>query len=78
MVQAVTALEPCVLPSDEVQAGGRIHRMGQTKSVMLVRCVAEGTCDEAIIKFHGKLAAGESDYQLDAAGKVPSRVVGMF
>ena len=71
-------LEPCILPSDEVQAGGRIHRVGQTKRVELVRCVAKETCDEAIVKFHAKLASGQREYQLDGQGSVPCRFLNLF
>ena len=54
----VYLLEPCLLPSDEVQAAGRISRLGQTKEISLVRLVAKNTCDEAILKMHGQLASG--------------------
>ena len=65
----VYLLEPCILPSDEIQAGGRISRLGQTKNIALVRLVAKGTCDEAIISMHAKLASGATKFTED--GKLP-------
>ena len=65
----VYLLEPCVLPSDEVQAAGRISRLGQTKAISLVRLVAKDTIDEAIIEMHQQFASGAKKFQSD--GRIP-------
>ena len=65
----VYLLEPCVLPSDEVQAAGRISRLGQTKAISLVRLVAKDTVDEAIIEMHQQFASGAKKFQSD--GRLP-------
>ena len=65
----VYLLEPCLLPSDEVQAGGRISRLGQTKKISLVRLVMKDTCDEGLIKLHAMLESGAAKYDND--GKLP-------
>jgi len=62
-------LEPCILPSDEVQAAGRISRLGQTKAISLVRLVAKDTIDEAIIEMHQQFASGAKKFQSD--GRIP-------
>jgi hypothetical protein len=58
-----------LLPSDEVQAGGRISRLGQTKKISLVRLVMKDTCDEGLIKLHAMLESGAAKYDND--GKLP-------
>ena len=68
----VYLLEPCLLPSDEVQAGGRISRLGQTKKISLVRLVAKDTVDEGIIEYHQKIASGATTLTED--GKFRSSV----
>ena len=65
----VYLLEPCLLPSDEVQAGGRISRLGQTKKISLVRLVMKDTCDEGLVKLHAMLESGAAKYDND--GKLP-------
>ena len=49
---------PCVDPGDEVQAAGRIHRLGQTRRVLLKKFIMKGTVEEAIEEFHSKLKTG--------------------
>ena len=65
----VYLLEPCLLPSDEVQAGGRISRLGQTKQISLVRLVMKDTCDEGLVKMHAMLESGAA--KLDSNGQLP-------
>ena len=72
----VYLLEPCLLPSDEVQAAGRISRVGQTKNIILCRFVAESTCDEGLIKFHKMLEDGAA--KLDSKGRLPPILLPML
>ena len=72
----VYLLEPCLLPSDEVQAAGRISRVGQTKKIILCRFVAESTCDEGLIKFHKMLEDGAA--KLDSKGRLPPILLPML
>jgi hypothetical protein len=72
----VYLLEPCLLPSDEVQAAGRISRVGQTKNIILCRFVAESTCDEGLIKFHKMLEDGAA--KLDSKGHLPPVLLPML
>ncbi|PXF41808.1 hypothetical protein BWQ96_08456 [Gracilariopsis chorda] len=44
----VVFLETLVRVADEVQAAARVHRIGQTKNVKIVRIVARNTIDEQI------------------------------
>jgi len=69
----VYLLEPCVLPSDEVQAAGRISRLGQTKAISLVRLVAKDTVDEAIIEMHQQFASGAKQFESD--GNIPAACI---
>jgi superfamily II DNA or RNA helicase len=70
----VYLLEPCILPSDEIQAGGRISRLGQTKEISLVRLVALNTCDEAIIEMHQNFATGVKSFTPE--GNIPYSCIG--
>ena len=54
----IPAQGPCVDPGDEVQAAGRIHRLGQTRRVLLKKFIMKGTVEEAIEEFHSKLKTG--------------------
>ena len=51
-------LQALVDPGDEVQAAGRIHRLGQTRRVLLKKFIMKGTVEEAIEEFHSKLKTG--------------------
>ena len=68
----VYLLEPCLLQSDEVQAGGRISRLGQTKQISLVRLVCADTVDAGIDVMHAKLASGA--LKMSSDGKFPNCV----
>ena len=54
----VYIMEPAFNPAVEVQAAGRIHRLGQSKSVLIKRFAFRQSLDEQIIRLHGALAAG--------------------
>ena len=51
-------LQALVDPGDEVQAACRIHRLGQTRRVLLKKFIMKGTVEEAIEEFHSKLKTG--------------------
>ena len=47
----VYLFEPCLDPMMEVQAAGRIHRLGQTKEVLVKRLCYKNSIDGAIVKL---------------------------
>jgi superfamily II DNA/RNA helicase len=58
----VFLLEPFIDPATEVQAAGRIHRLGQTKRVGVTKYVFEDSCEANVLKLHEKVHAGELEY----------------
>jgi len=50
----VIHLDPWWNPAAEDQASDRSHRVGQTKPVTVVRLVAQGTIEEAVLELHAK------------------------
>lgn len=58
----VVFMETLVRVADEIQAAARVHRIGQTKSVRIVRIIARGTVEENIVAQRGEItnAAEES------------------
>ena len=54
-------MEPAIDPSVEHQAAGRIHRLGQSKSVFIKRFCFRNTIEEKIVEFHGRVSAGQVD-----------------
>jgi len=48
----VAHLDPWWNPAAEDQATDRAHRIGQTKTVSVIRLIAEGTIEEAILALH--------------------------
>ena len=55
---AVFLMEPAIDPALEIQAAGRIHRLGQTKNVLVHRMVVKDTIEEQIVEAHEKLRSG--------------------
>jgi len=55
----VYLLEPCISPTMEVQAAGRIHRLGQTKDVLVKKFCYRKSIDSSIVALHQKIASGE-------------------
>ena len=55
----VYLMEPALDPSQELQAAGRIHRLGQTKEVFIFRYAFRSTVEEAVLAFHEKVKSGE-------------------
>jgi SNF2 family DNA or RNA helicase len=72
--EVVVHLDPWWNPAAEDQATDRAHRIGQTKPVTVVRLVARGTIEQAVLALHGEkraLAQGLLD-GADAAGSMSS------
>ena len=59
----VYLMEPSIQPSEELQAAGRIHRLGQTKDVLITRFVFRDSVEEHIVKLHEAIAAGRVQMQ---------------
>ena len=55
----VFLMEPSLDPAQEVQAAGRIHRLGQTRDVFITRYAFKDSIEEAVIELHGKIKSGE-------------------
>ena len=55
----VYLMEPSLDPGTEMQAAGRIHRLGQTKKVLVKRFVFRNTIEEMVCVAHKKIADGE-------------------
>lgn len=79
----VVFLETLVRVADEIQAAARVHRIGQTKNVKIVRIVARNTIDEQIAWYRreGTTPAEESRIvsspsQLDASDSLIIRLFG--
>jgi len=54
----VYLFEPSLDPATELQAAGRIHRLGQTKEILIVRFAYRDTVEHALIKLHDGLKSG--------------------
>ena len=55
----VYLMEPCLDPAMEVQAAGRIHRLGQTKPVLVKRLCYKDSIDVRILELHKQIRAGK-------------------
>ena len=55
----VYMLEPPLNSAMEVQAAGRIHRLGQAKEVLVKRFAYKDTIEEAVLALHAKIRGGE-------------------
>ena len=67
----VFLMEPMIDPALEVQAAGRIHRLGQTKAVTVTRFAFRNSIEDNIIKVHKDVADGKInvvDGELSAKG----------
>lgn len=51
-------MEPCLDPATEVQAAGRVHRLGQTKPVHVTKFVYSRSPEENVLALHREIAAG--------------------
>ena len=52
-------MEPCVDPSQETQACGRIQRLGQTKECFITRYCFRDSVEEAVVQLHEKILSKE-------------------
>ena len=52
-------MAPCLDPATEMQAAGRIHRLGQTRDVLVKRFAFRNSIDEQIVELHAKVACGD-------------------
>jgi SWI/SNF-related matrix-associated actin-dependent regulator of chromatin subfamily A3 len=68
----VFLLEPCFNPALELQAIGRVHRLGQKRSVEIIRLVVQDSVESRMVemleKKHGKASGATSDESDDAVG----------
>ena len=55
----VYLFEPCLDPQMEAQAAGRIHRLGQTRPVLIKKLVFRDTIENNIIDLHKAIASGQ-------------------
>ena len=55
----VYLLEPSLDPAVEVQAAGRIHRLGQNKPCHVVKFAFKKSYEENVIELHKKILAGD-------------------
>ena len=53
-------MEPCLNPAVEAQAIGRVHRLGQTRPVVITRMIIENSVESRILSTLQK-KFGESD-----------------
>jgi len=72
----VFLLEPCIDPGAEVQAAGRIHRLGQTKRVGVTKYFFENSCESNILQLHEKVQSGELEYTSGMLSRAALRVLG--
>jgi len=54
----VYLFEPAFDPATEAQMAGRIHRLGQTKDVLIKRLVFKDSVEENVCSMHDKIKAG--------------------
>ena len=59
-------------PAEEAQAAGRIHRLGQTKDILVRRFAFKDTIDEHITQLHAEIKAGRIAV---ANGALPAEAV---
>lgn len=63
----VIFMETLVRAADEIQAVGRVHRIGQKKDVKVIRIVARNTIEEHLIAQRGEIRTAEEESQALAA-----------
>jgi superfamily II DNA or RNA helicase len=69
-------MEPCFNPALEAQAVGRVHRLGQKRSVEIIRLLMKDSVDSRIVemleKKHGKMEGSEANGKADADAETDS------
>jgi len=71
----VYLLEASLDPAQEAQAAGRIHRLGQTKEVLVKRLLYKNSLDEAVAALHAKIKDGSLSLR---AGKFPPEALALL
>ena len=61
-------MEPCINISDEVQAAGRIHRLGQTKPVTVTKFAYADSFESNTVELHQQVASGTIQFTAKAIG----------
>jgi SWI/SNF-related matrix-associated actin-dependent regulator of chromatin subfamily A3 len=56
----VYLMEPCVDPATEIQAAGRIHRLGQLRDVFVKRFAFRESYEERVCQLHDEIRAGKA------------------
>ena len=51
-------MEPAMDPAAEAQAAGRVHRLGQTKDVLVKRFAFKDSLDAQVIALHEEIKKG--------------------
>jgi len=65
--QVVILMEPQMKPSTEWQAIARVHRMGQSKTVLVHRLIARDTVDERMVALIEEKTQIFMDYAHDSS-----------
>jgi len=55
----VYLFEPCLDPATEAQAAGRIHRLGQTKEIHVLRLGFKNSIEQTLVEMHQATKTGE-------------------
>jgi len=61
----VYLMEPCINPALMLQAAGRVHRLGQTKKVKVIKFAFKNSFEANILRFHRKMADGSATMSAD-------------
>jgi hypothetical protein len=61
VAEYVVFMEPLANKADEIQASARVHRIGQTRPVQIIRIVASNTVEDDILQFRGGCATTEEE-----------------
>lgn len=64
--------EPCLDPSAEIQAAGRVHRLGLKHDVHVIRFVYKDTIEDAVCELHDKIRRNEIQI---ADGRFPPEAI---
>ena len=68
-------MEPSLDPAMEVQAAGRIHRLGQDKDVLIKRFAFRGSLESNICSLHDQMKAGPSSGLVVTDGMLPATAI---
>jgi len=58
----VFLMEPCINSSEEVQAAGRINRLGQKKEIEVTKFAYKDSIESNIVALHKKITSGELQF----------------